>query len=299
VAIFLQETGDEYMKVVAIIQARMGSTRLPGKVIRELAGKPMIIHLIERLKTCCTVDEIILATGEGDENTVLVSTAEQAGITAFAGPEEDVLARFCMAAQKAGADHVIRVTGDNPLTDPECIDRLVQKQVETGADYGCMTGLPLGTTAEIISFRALEKSCREGKQQPHREHVTVYAKENPQKFKLFSLEAPESLRAPELRLTVDTPEDFSLIGEVFKRLCKDGQIISLAEVINLLRTEPELAARNKGIVQKKPRDRTLIIRADGGIQTGMGHISRTLTLARAIAAEKPVNTARSRKSWIY
>lgn len=200
-------------RIGIILQARMGSTRLPGKVLKPLAGKPMIQWIIERLQTCKKSDILILATSTSDEDQPLVDLAEKLGVSIFRGSESDVLDRYYKCALAYHLDDIIRATGDNPFVDPEECDRLVAFCFSRQLDYATVStdfddGYPLGVGLEIFSFSALEKSWQEGHASHHREHVNEYILENPALFKQAKLPAPSEKYAPELSLTVDTFEQF-------------------------------------------------------------------------------------------
>jgi spore coat polysaccharide biosynthesis protein SpsF len=201
-------------KIGIILQARMGSTRLPGKVLKPLAGKPMLQWIIERLQKCANADTLILATTTLAQDQPLVALAETLGIEVFRGSEADVLDRYYQCALVHHLDHVIRATGDNPFVDPEACDRLVAFYLSQQMDYATVSteredGYPLGVGLEVLSFAALERSWREGHAPHHREHVNEYILENPGIFAQARMPAPTALYAPELSLTVDTPEQFA------------------------------------------------------------------------------------------
>lgn len=241
------------MKVVGIIQTRMGSTRLPGKTMMNIEGKHMLEHLIDRVKRSETLDSIVVATTNKTEDDVIVDLAEKCGVNWFRGSEGDVLDRYAKAAEKFNADIVVRVCADNPLTDPFEIDKLVRHHINTNADYSYNNlphpkGLPDGAGAEVISIDVLNKIHKLATEQPHREHVTLFILDNPVLFHIERLDADTRLRRQEFRLDVDYKEDLEFIREIYKRLYKPGEIIKLKEVIDLLDKHPELhkLRRNRG-----------------------------------------------------
>lgn len=244
-------------RVGIILQARMGSTRLPGKVLRELAGRPMIEWSIDALTSVIGVEEVILATSDRPEDGVLSTVAEKKGIRFFRGSELDVLDRFYRCAQAFSLDVIVRATGDNPLVDPQEVENLLdffsQRNLAYATafpDYG--SGLPVGVGTEVFTFAALEEAWRDGRAPHHREHVNELFQENPARFPQATYVAPAEKHAPQLRLTVDTPEDFA---RVEKRICE--------------------------------RRRKFTFVTDGNHQLGMGHVFRTLNLAREIRRESP------------
>lgn len=225
------------MGVVAIIQARMGSTRLPGKVVKEIEGKSLLEHLIERLRTAKKVNSIVVVTSRKAENQIIQEICRKNGIKCYMGSEEDVLRRYYEAAREEQANIIVRVTADNPLTDAEQIDRMIAHHLKTHADYTHNKhekGVPFGAGAEVISFSALAKAHAEGKKPYEREHVTPFIIRHPNLFKIEVVDAPLPIRRPEIRITVDTAEDLELIRRIYKRLYKKGKTFKLAEVIRLL-----------------------------------------------------------------
>jgi spore coat polysaccharide biosynthesis protein SpsF len=238
------------MKVIAIVQARIGSTRLPGKVLMNIANKPMLWHVVDRLKRAKTLNMIVLATSIKEQDRILVEFAEKNGMKSFAGSEDDVLDRYLRVAEKIGADIVVRVTADNPLTDPYIIDRMVTKHIEMSADYTCVNDLPLGTSAEVISIDTLKRVHELGTKPHYREHVTTFIKENPKLFDMYVMDIENNLQRPELRLTVDTEEDLNLMRIIYARLYRPDRIISIDKVIDLLDKQPELRGINAHIKQK-------------------------------------------------
>jgi len=227
-----------------VVSARMRSTRCPGKAIAPLSGKPLLEHLLER--TLSLGGPVVLATSVDRTNDVLVEIAERLGVASFRGDEEDVLGRHVEVARRWKADHVVRVTGDNPLTDLPLLSRLVERHLELDADYTYVPGdaLLMGILSEVISRRALEASHRDGEDRHRSELVTLYIKENPEKFRIERMELPPELYRPEYRLTVDEPEDVTLLSRIFDTLYRPGRIIQTIEAIRLLDSAPELAAIN-------------------------------------------------------
>jgi spore coat polysaccharide biosynthesis protein SpsF len=222
----------------------MRSTRCRGKAIAPLAGKPLLEHLLERM--CSLGGPVVLATSVDPTNDVLVELAEKLGVASFRGDEEDVLGRHLEVARRFQAEHVVRVTGDNPLTDLPLIEHLVERHLEVDADYTYVPGdaLLMGILPEVISQRALEVSHRDGEDRHRSELVTLYIKENPEKFRVERVELPPELYRPEYRLTVDEPEDVMLMERIFGTLYRPGRILQTIEAIRLLDSAPELAAIN-------------------------------------------------------
>lgn len=239
-------------KICAIVQARMGSSRLPGKVLERIIHKPMVWHVVNRLKFSKKLDEIILAIPNSKENNVLEQFAKNNKIKYFRGSEQDVLSRYYETAKKFKCDTIVRITSDCPLIDPEIVDKVVEEHLSSKTDYTAnvlkRTYLK-GLDVEVLTFEALEKSFKETKKQPHREHVTLYIREHPEKFKRVSVENEKDFSR--FRWTVDEKEDLEFVREVYKRLYKEGKIFLMAEIIKLLEKEPKLLEINKNIKRKK------------------------------------------------
>ncbi len=192
-----------------VIQARMGSTRLPGKVLRRIGDRPLLGHVIGRLDSLQHPARIVIATSDLHQDDPIVSWAAGARQIVFRGSETDVLARYAACATVHRFLHVIRLTADNPFTDVEELDNLIRLHIDGAFDYTHSFGsLPIGVGAEIFTFDALMKSEREGNAPHHREHVNEYAQENPHIFRTGVLSVSPDKHAPDMRLTVDTLEDW-------------------------------------------------------------------------------------------
>ncbi len=191
-----------------VIQARMGSTRLPGKILHPIVGRPLLDHVLGRLAGLQHSARIVIATSNTPPDDVVVAFCAERGVDCFRGSEQDVLARYYECARQRGFDQVLRLTGDNPFTDVDELDRLIEFHLVGGYDYSSsFEELPVGVGAEIFTFAALERSFQEGHAPHHREHVDEYILENRDLFRTGRLVVPERKRHPEVRLTVDTSED--------------------------------------------------------------------------------------------
>jgi spore coat polysaccharide biosynthesis protein SpsF len=237
----------------------MRSQRCPGKAVATLAGKPLLEHLFERLLSVSELNGVVLATSTAAENQVLVELAERVGVGVFMGEEDDVLGRHVEVARLWKADHVVRVTGDNPLTDLTLVRTLSSLHLETKADYTYVPGdaLLMGVLPEVISRNALEISHQEGEDRHRSELVTLYIKENPSRFRIVRADMPVELYRPTYRLTVDEPEDLELMGILFDRLYQPGKVLDTAEAIRLLDDEPELVKINAHIHHKSHNVRSV------------------------------------------
>ncbi len=231
-----------------IVQARMGSTRLPGKVMMEISGKPMLAILIDRLKRSDMADEIIVATTTDCRDDVIVRCAEEAGARAFRGDELDVLARYYEAAKEHKLDIVVRVTSDCPLADPYLIDEMVRSFLSSPGIFYLSNTItrtyPRGFDAEVFSFNALEDACKNARKDHEREHVTPYIYEN-LAVKAYVCDDDSSA----FRVTIDTADDFRHVSEVFKAL-SHVSFIRWGDVVRLLRSRPDLVRINSNVKQK-------------------------------------------------
>ncbi|MGL4369057.1 MAG: cytidylyltransferase domain-containing protein [Spirochaetota bacterium] len=235
------------VNVTAIIQARMQSKRLPGKSMKEIAGKPLLAHVIERSKAMAGVDAVVVATCPGNEP--IVELARSLGVQSFVGSESNVLERYYLAAQQAGGDYIVRITGDNPFTDVEYGSMAIEIAVETGADLSSVAGLPLGAGVEVIKREALDTAYKESSTAYQFEHVTPYIKEHDELFTVQRHPVRMKNIVKDFRLTVDTPEDYDLACRIYNELYK-GEPFSIREVIAFLAEHPELAALNKDVEQR-------------------------------------------------
>lgn len=238
--------GTGYLKVVGIIQARTGSTRLPGKVLLEVAGRPLLQHVIDRVLAARLIKEVIVATTTKQADDAILTLAKRAGVGVFRGSEDDVLERYYQAAQACGADVVVRVTSDCPLADPQTLDQVILRFLDAQrqpycADYvsnNLERTFPLGLDAEAFSFLALERAQKEARTPYEREHVTPYIREAEVGFRLLNLRHPWDLSFH--RWTVDTAEDLTLVREIYRHLYRDNSIFHMYEVLHLFLDRPEL-----------------------------------------------------------
>lgn len=238
------------MKIGAIVQARMGSTRLPGKVMKPIAGQPMFWHVVQRLRRSKFINEIIVASSTKKADQVILDLVQKRlawlkppKVRTFAGNEADVLDRYYQAAEKFGIDIVVRVTSDCPLIDPREVDKVIATYLrhKDSLDYVDQgEGYPLGCTAsEVFSFKILERVWREAKSLYEREHVTPYIYWNPQLFRIKRIQY-ERGSVSYLKLSVDYEKDLKLIREIFRNLYFGGGLFHLEDVIRLLEYKPEL-----------------------------------------------------------
>jgi spore coat polysaccharide biosynthesis protein SpsF len=243
------------MKKVAIIQARTGSTRLPGKVMKKLFGKTILVHIISRVKIASLIDDVIVATTLSKEDDVIVEETEKYDIECFRGSEEDVLSRFYFASKSIDTDIIVRITADCPLVDPYVMDTMLNKfhDLRSGrvkVDYLSNTlerTYPRGLDVEIFSRESLERAYKEALEPYEREHVTPYIYGHPELFYLYSFKNNEDLS--HYRWTLDTAEDWTFISEVYARLYNGKNTFTTEDVLELLRREPELIEINSNVKQ--------------------------------------------------
>lgn len=243
------------MKIAAIIQARFGSTRLPGKIFLELCGKPMLQHVVDRLKYSKRITDIVVATTIHKEDDKVQQFCEQNNILFYRGSSEDVLSRYYEAAKKINTDIIIRITSDCPLIDPVVLDKMIDEYIKINKtqklDYLSNTierTFPRGLDTEIFLFNVLEKAYNEATELPEREHVTPYIYKHPELFALKNFINEKDFSF--YRWTVDTIEDFQLIETIYNELYNPGKIFLLKDVLNLFEKKPELMKINQNISQK-------------------------------------------------
>ncbi len=233
---------------VAIVQARMGSTRLPGKMLIDIQGKPLLAHVIDRIREARLIDGIVIATTGNEKDRVIIDFARSRGIAYYVGSEDDVLDRFYRAAREHSAGTIIRITPDDPFKDPEVIDKVAgcYLSYKGQVDYVSNTikpTYPEGLDVEVFSFKALEKAWQEASAPSEREHVTPYIWNHPGIFRLVNVENEEDLS--HLRWTLDTEADLKFTREIYARLYH-GQVFLMNDILALLRAEPELSRINQG-----------------------------------------------------
>jgi spore coat polysaccharide biosynthesis protein SpsF len=239
------------MNVVAIIQARMGSSRLPGKVLMDISGASMLSRVVNRTKQAKLLNQIVVATSDRSIDDAVVREADQLGVLSFRGSENYVLDRYYKAAQLFNADIVVRITSDCPLIDPSIIDKVVRAFLKSGADYasnGLVRTYPRGLDVEAFTMSALTKAWQQASNPYERIHVTPYIYENPTIFKLLSVS--DSHDYSNYRWTVDTPEDLEFVRKIYERL-DDKTSFSWHDILALCEKEPALTAINFHIEQKK------------------------------------------------
>lgn len=242
------------MKVAAIIQARMGSTRLPGKILKTVNGKTLLEYQIERVKHAKTINQIIIATTVKEEDNIIVDLCNNLELDYYRGSEDDVLSRYYEAANAYKVDVIVRLTSDCPLIDPIVIDRVVNCYIENQplADYVSNIierTYPRGLDTEVFSYKALKKAYKEASFPSEREHVTPFIYFHPEIFNIKYVKNENDYS--NFRWTVDTIEDFELISLILDKLYNPNKTFYMKDVIELLHIYPEWIEINAHIKQKK------------------------------------------------
>ncbi len=242
------------MKIVAIIQARMGSTRLPGKVLAIIGGRSMLAHICRRVSRVASVDQIVVATTLRPEDGAVVEECDRLAVACFRGSEQDVLDRYHQAATRYEADVVVRITADCPLIDPQVTDEVIGSFLQQRPDYASNTlrrTWPRGLDAEVMTVAALARARDEATEPHQRVHVTPYLYEHPEAFQLLAVTRPEEgSRISDGRWTVDLPADLEFVRAVYERLGPEGSF-SWQDVRRLLAREPTLAELNRHVRHKE------------------------------------------------
>ena len=240
------------MKIVAIIQARMASTRLPGKVLLDLEGEAMLVRDLNRLFRAKLLDDVVVATTTISIDDAIADLCQQHNWSYFRGNEIDLLDRYYYAAQKYAADIVVRITADCPLIEPEIVDRVVQEFLDHQSDIDYASNIvpkrtyPRGLDTEVIPFATLDRAWRECDNPSRREHVTPYIYLQPEKFRLHNV--TNSVNYSHMRWTVDTPDDLAFVRCIYKHFGHDR--FSWHDVLQILVAHPEWLEINRDVLQK-------------------------------------------------
>ncbi len=232
--------------ILCIIQARCSSSRLPGKVLKPIMGKPMILYELERLKRSKCIDIIVLATSQDESDNELARIVAQNGVEVFRGNLDDVLDRYYQCAKRYQPEHVVRITGDCPVIDWRVVDGVIEKHLEEENDDTVTTErFPDGLDTEVIRFSTLERAWKEARLPSEREHVTPFIKKHAELFKLGQMDCESDLR--HMRWTVDEPQDFEFIRQVYEELYLTNKDFSMQDILRLMERKPEMSSINQGI----------------------------------------------------
>lgn len=243
-------------KIVATIEARFASSRLPGKTLLEICGKPTLELIIERIKRSKFIDEIVVATTVNPDCDAIEELAKRLGVGYFRGSEEDVLDRVLQAAKAYKADIIVELTGDETLIDPVIVDQTIDYYLKNSFDYVSNVlnrRYPRGLDTQVFAVSVLDEVSRLTNEPADRENVSLYIYEHPEKYKLGSIEAPEKFNHPDWRWTLDTKEDFEFLKAVYEALYGIKKDFDLHDVFGLIKKNPHLLKINERIKQKAVR----------------------------------------------
>jgi spore coat polysaccharide biosynthesis protein SpsF len=277
----------DHLRIVAVIQARMGSTRLPGKVLREIAGQPLLWHIVHRLRQSKLIERVAIATSVNPLDDAIVEWAKANDVPVVRGPEDNVLARFARAAELLDADIIVRVSSDVPFIDAGFVDHLIESLIAQDADYVLLEDGAITAHEGVDPFtrrgldRLMMDACDDA---AAREHVTGYFKLHPDFVRIARAPAYPALAREGARLTIDTPDDLAFIEALHTRMNAKAGEASLSDLLLLLDREPGLRSMNAHVKQKpiSASGGLALIRCDGGGGFGYGHVKRMIALARAM-----------------
>lgn len=240
-------------KVVATIEARMTSSRLPGKVLLSAMEEPMLAHLVRRLRAAPSIDAIVIATTVNSADQPIVDFAHAAGVGCFRGSESNVMARVLGAAESAAADVIVEITGDCPIIDPDIVEQTIRMFFHHSVDYmsnAVIRSYPDGMDVQIFSLEALRTASQRTDNPLDLEHVSRYIYQHPNEYRIGHLVAPPSLHWPELGLTLDEEDDYRLLKQIIETLGQSDPLFGCNEVIRLLKSHPEWVAINSQVTRK-------------------------------------------------
>ena len=242
--------------VWGVVPGRMGSSRLPGKTMAELAGRPSLAHIVDRLRGVEGLSGVIVATTTEPEDDAIRECAESVGVPCYSGSAEDVLERTLEAARSVGAETIVNVNGDSPLVDPAIVERVLEAYVRARPDYASnrLGGYryPVGMDVEVYPTRLLASIEPVARDPRDREHVTLYVYEHPERFELLNVEPKGRHQRPDLRLTLDTADDLRLIRKIYGALDAEEPCFGLDRVLDLLDRRPAIERVNRDVVQRVP-----------------------------------------------
>ena len=243
------------MKIVATVQVRMGSTRLPGKAMKDLLGKPVLGRLLERVNRAKTIDEVVVATSVNSQDDVIERYCKRAGVSCFRGNEDDVLGRILGALKYYEAEVAVEIFGDCPLVDPAIIDQVVRFYLANIGKYDFVgndltTTYPPGVEVEVYSVSALKDAYRRTKEPNIREHGTLFIRQHPEIYRLYNIEAPPELNYPGMEIELDTIEDFVVIEAIFRHFLPDKPVFDTYDVVDFLLNNSELQEVNRKVERR-------------------------------------------------
>lgn len=242
-------------KIVATIEARMTSSRLPGKVLMEYCGKSNLQHIIERLRRSKLIDEVVVATTVNEQDNPIVELCEEIGCKYYRGSQDDVLLRVLESAKSVDADIIVEITGDCPVIDWRHVDKLIEMFFSGEYDYAAnilKRTFPRGFDAQVFPVEILEEVNKASKNPVDHEHVSLYIYTHPEKYKLLNWEAEEKMNHPEFEITLDTKEDYEFIKQIYKILYPKNPDFSGQDVVELLIKQPEMIKKLENTHRKDP-----------------------------------------------
>jgi spore coat polysaccharide biosynthesis protein SpsF len=234
-------------RTIATIEARMSSSRLPGKVLAKAEGRPMLELMVERVRSSPSLDAVVIATTESNSDMPIVALAERLGVDCFRGSEEDVMRRVLDAAYVHDADVIVELTGDCPLTDPAIIEEVICAFHKANVDYAAndlVRSWPIGMDVEVFTTATLADAESRTNDPEEREHVSPFIYRHPELYSQINVTAPANETRPELRLTLDTPEDLEVMRAVFAALGANPPAFTCQDVIEFLDANPDVSKRN-------------------------------------------------------
>ncbi|EMJ86407.1 cytidylyltransferase domain-containing protein [Leptospira meyeri] len=240
-------------KIVATIEARMTSSRLPGKVLKEVLNKPMLYYLVQRLRMVPSIDEIVLATTINKTDDVLIDFAKNEGISYFRGSEDDVMSRVVGAGESAKADVIVEITADCPIIDPAVVDQTIQLYLHNPCDYASnvvVRSYPIGMDTQVFSLDTLKKSFNMTEDKLDREHVTRHIRQNPDLFKQVHLVSSYLDYWPELAVTLDEVSDYELIKKIIEYFYEKNPYFSCADIVALIKEKESWLEINRDVKRK-------------------------------------------------
>ncbi|EKJ88675.1 spore coat polysaccharide biosynthesis protein SpsF [Leptospira meyeri] len=240
-------------KIVATIEARMTSSRLPGKVLKEVLNKPMLYYLVQRLRMVPSIDEIVLATTINKTDDVLIDFAKNEGISYFRGSEDDVMSRVVGAGESAKADVIVEITADCPIIDPAVVDQTIQLYLHNPCDYASnvvVRSYPIGMDTQVFSLDTLKKSFNMTEDKLDREHVTRHIRQNPDLFKQVHLVSSYLDYWPELAVTLDEASDYELIKKIIEYFYEKNPYFSCADIVALIKEKESWLEINRDVKRK-------------------------------------------------
>lgn len=243
------------MKIIATIEARMTSSRLPGKVLMPYVGKSNLEHIIERLRRSKYLDDVVVATTVNKTDDPIVALCKEVGCSVFRGSEEDVMLRVLEAAKSVQGDLIVEITGDCPMIDHRHVDQLIELYLESNVDYASnilKRTFPRGFDTQVFSVKTLEDAEKRTQNKADREHVSLYIYAGETSYRLKNWEAPENLFHPEIEVTLDTREDYELLKDLFERLYSQNTDFSAEDVVRLVMSDENLRQRAQKTSRKDP-----------------------------------------------